>query len=305
MKNIKKMKGLSLKGSNLKGFTLIELVVVMAILVSLLTAILQLMEPVEEAYRDSTIYEQQRTVENGIISYIAESTRYARAISIIDQNVGIDTDNNGSADIHPNNLTAAANYFINKNSLKVSDYKNIEVIVIDRGTKFQYKGTQVQGRLVRLRGLGDTSLTVPSWGPTVTEADLAGPDWNSKDCYMAMGPDYYGDMSFNIVLPNEWSLPAGAPDSAAAPVNQLQRGFDIFVTPKTAKKNIETKTSGTVTSMNYFVNPAFIDYQTYLPSSSVLSGTYPSGHDNSKPVAGTTGSSEELDTYILFLRPDV
>lgn len=291
------------KLKSLKGFTLVELIVVMAILVSLLTAILQLMEPVQEAYRDSTIYEQQRTVENGIISYIAESTRYAKAISIIDEGVGIDTNNDGSADIYPNNLNAAANYFINKNNLGVSNYKDIEVIVIDRSTKFQYKGKDVQGRLVRIRGLD----TVPSWGATVTEADLAGTSWNTKACYMAMGPNYYGDMSFDIVLPNEWkdTLPEGALDGKADPVNQLQRGFDIEVSPKSAKKGIETKTNGSVTSMNYFVTPTFIDYQTYLPSSNVTTGSYPTGHDNSKPVAGTTGTSEELDTYILFLRPDV
>lgn len=295
------------KLKKLKGFTLIELIVVMAILVSLLTAILQLMDPVKEAYRDSTIYEQQRTVENGIISYIAESTRYAKAISIIDEGVGIDTDNNGSLDSHPNNLQAAANYFINKNNLQVSDYKNIEVIVIDRSTKFQYKGKDVQGRLVRIRGLGNSSLTVPSWGATVSEADLESSAWNTKACYMAMGPDYYGDMSFDIVLPNKWedNLPEGAPDGTADAINQLQRGFDIEVSPRTPKKTIETKTNGSVTSMNYFVTPAFIDYQTYLPNSMHVSGALPTARDNSHMIPGMVGDGYELDTYIFFLRPDV
>lgn len=285
------------KLKKLKGFTLIELIVVMAILVSLLTAILQLMEPVQEAYRDSTIYEQQRTVENGIISYIAESTRYAKAISIIDEGVGIDTNNDGSADIYPNNLNAAANYFINKNNLGVSNYKDIEVIVIDRSTKFQYKGKDVQGRLVRIRGLD----TVPSWGATVTEADLAGTSWNTKACYMAMGPNYYGDMSFDIVLPNEWA--DSDSDGTAEAVNQLQRGFDIVVNPKTPKKNIDTVTNGSVTSMNYFVSPATIDYQTFIPDPT--SGTLPGSVSFKQgALAGKTDSSnEEIDTYIFFLRP--
>ena len=284
---------------SLKGFTLIELIIVMAILVSLLTAILQLMEPVHEAYRDSTIYEQQRTIENGIISYIAESTRYAKAISIIDQNVPIDTNTDNSPDINPNNLNAAANYFINKNGLQVADYKNIEVIVIDRSTKFEYKGQEVKGRLVRIRGLGTTSLDVPSWGATVTEADLAGPNWTTRKCYMAMGPDYYGDMSFDIILPNEWKDTNS--DSTAEAINQLQRGFDIVVNPKTAKRNIDTVTNGSVTSMNYFVSPATIDYQTYVYP--VTSGSLPSDRwlVNSR-VAGTE-SHEENDTYIFFLRP--
>lgn len=285
---------------SLKGFTLIELIVVMAILVSLMTAILQLMEPVQEAYRDSTIYEQQRTVENGIISYIAESTRYAKAISIIDQGINIDTDNDGSADIFGvSNLTAAANYFINKNGLAVADYKNIEVIVIDRSTKFKYKGKDVQGRLVRIRGLGTSSLDVPSWGATVTEADLASTNWNTRKCYVAMGPEYYGDMSFDIILPNEWA--DSDSDGTAEAVNQLQRGFDIVVNPKTAKKNIDTVTNGSVTSMNYFVSPATIDYQTFIPSPT--SGSLPGSVSFKQDALAGKESHKENDTYIFFLRP--
>lgn len=287
------------KLKSLKGFTLVELIVVMAIMVSLLTAILQLMEPVQEAYKDSTVYEQQRTVENGIISYIAESTRYAKAISIIDQNVSIDTDNDGSSDIAPNNLDAAANYFINKNGLQVADYKNIEVIVIDRSTVFKYKGKDVQGRLVRMRGLGTGSLSVPSWGATVTESDLASTAWTTKSCYMAMGPDYYGDLSFDIILPNEWA--DSDSDGTAEAVNQLQRGFDIIVNPRTPKRDIETVTNGSVTSMNYFVSPATIDYQTYIPDP--VSGSLPGSVSFKYGGLAGKDSYENNDTYIFFLRP--
>lgn len=297
------------KLKKLKGFTLVELIVVMAVLVSILTSILQLMEPVKEAYRDSTIYEQQRTVENSIISYIAESTRYAKAISIIDEGVSIDTDGDGSGDTNPNNLNAAVNYFINKNGLKTADYKDIEIIVIDRKTKFQYKGKDVQGRLVRMRGV---TGTVPSWGATVTEAELKGTNWTTKKCYMAMGPDYYGDMSYEILLPSDWSdtLTPAQTDSNGKyfPVNQLQRGFDIVVSPKTAKKGVDTLTKGSVTCMNYFVTAATIDYQTYITTNNSEKSLMPDKF-NMKRKGALAGKSEAgnetKDTYIIFLRPDV
>lgn len=293
---------------HLKGFTLIELIVVMAIMVSLLTAILQLMEPVQEAYRDSTIYEQQRTVENGIISYIAESTRYAKAISIIDEGIKIDKDNNGSGDDPAiSDLSAAVNYFINKNGLASTDYDKLEIIVIDRKTKFKYKGKDVQGRIVRLRGYDTGSM---SWTASVSESDLAGTDWNTKKRYMAMGPSYYGDMSYDILLPSDWSDTLDPPEKDASgkyyPLNQLPRGFDIVVSPKTAKKGVETVTNGSVTCMNYFVSPATIDYQTYITTNNTDSTLMPEKFNMSRKGAlAGTDSHEEINTYIIFLRPDL
>lgn len=288
------------KMKKLKGFTLIELIIVMALMVSILTAILQLMDPVQEAYRDSTIYEQQRTVENSIISYIAESTRYAKAISILDQGVNADTDKNGSGDFNIANLQSAANYFIDKNNLKAADYPNIQVIVIDRSTEFEYKNTTVKGRIIRIKGLPGGNA--PTWGSTVTESDLQGSDWNTAARYVAMGPSYYGDMSFDIILPNDWLTDTDS-DGNLDPDNQLKRGFDIQVSMKTPKKSIQTSTTGSVTNMNYFVTADIIDYQTFIPTPST--GTLPAKVTYRQGALAGKDSHEEADTYIFFLRPDV
>lgn len=81
-----------------KGFTLIELIIVMAILTILMAAIMQMFKPIRETYVDATLYENQRTVQNGVIQYISESVRYAT-------DMGIYTKNNTS------NVTEAVNAF--------------------------------------------------------------------------------------------------------------------------------------------------------------------------------------------------
>ena len=280
------------KIKKLKGFTLIELVIVMAILVSLLTAILQLMEPVQEAYRDSTIYEQQRTVENGIISYIAENTRYAQSLSIIDQGMSVKFKDGSSYTV--NSEEDAVKYFRDYNGLKDDPVTNakIQIIRIDRSTIYKYGSTECTGRLIRRRGWNST-YSAASGTVTDNEVDTS---WATKNYYMAMGSAYYGRASYDIQLPNQWIDLDG--DGNKDRKNQLQMGFDIDVSPKTPQKTIDTKSSGSVTVMNYKINEnvELIDYQTFSPDLDSSTG-------KCGPVAGTD-SNENKDTYIVFIRPN-
>ena len=66
----------------LKGFTLLELIIVMAILTILMAAIMQMFKPIRETYVDATLYESQRAAQNGIITYIGESVRYSTDLAI-------------------------------------------------------------------------------------------------------------------------------------------------------------------------------------------------------------------------------
>ena len=75
----------------IKGFTLIELIIVMAIMTILMAAIMQMMKPIRSTYLDSTFYESQRNTQNGMVQYLTESLRYATNLGIYNQNAGATT----------------------------------------------------------------------------------------------------------------------------------------------------------------------------------------------------------------------
>ena len=54
--------------SKFKGFTLVELILVMAIMSILMLAIMNMFKPIREIYVDSTQYEAQRTAQNGVFN---------------------------------------------------------------------------------------------------------------------------------------------------------------------------------------------------------------------------------------------
>ena len=74
----------------LKGFTLIELIVVMAILSILVTGIMQMFKPIRETYIDSALTESRRNTQTGVVTYIAESLRFATDVGIYNS-VAVDT----------------------------------------------------------------------------------------------------------------------------------------------------------------------------------------------------------------------
>lgn len=276
-----------------KGFTLIELIIVMAIFVSVLTCILQLMDPIREAYSDSTVYEQQRTVEGGIISYITESVRYADRISICDQGITTKeyTYNGSTMTRNISSESDAVNYFCEKNGIDMSDsdkMKTIQVIRIDRST--DYDG--YYGRLIRRNGWNSAKS---SFSGTMTNDAVSA--YDTKELYMAMGPAYYGKNTYEIVLPNEKGYymhydPIGNPipdsDLDEDNVSQLPKGFDVHVSVDNLRRNISTKMEGSVTIMNYKINITDIDYETSSQTDFGASGT----------------GSEKKDTYIVFTRPN-
>lgn len=201
-----------IKKKNVKGFTLIELIIVMAIMTILMAALMQMMKPIRRTFVDSTLYEAQRNTQNGITQYLSESTRYATNLGIYQPGENA-TYNVGSVSVtrSVSNVTSAVNYFLDDvsgktaadnmpnstektqaqkaaNKVRAQLESKVQVITIDNGTSYTYNGASCTGRI--LRNKQPTTLSA-QWETSGTVG-----------CRMALSPAYYGDSSYTISFEN-------------------------------------------------------------------------------------------------------
>ncbi len=176
----------------IKGFTLVELIIVMAIFAILMAAIMQMFKPIRDTYVDSTLYETQRTAQNGVIQYITESVRFATDMGIY--NSGVST-----ADDAVKKFTEAyLEAYKVTDPAKITDVTNIlkgqaEIIVIDNTNTTYGQSSTLYGRLVRRKLVKKAS---GGYEDTITD------DYKNKPDYarLALGDAYYGDNVYSIGL---------------------------------------------------------------------------------------------------------
>lgn len=185
--------------SKLKGFTLVELIVVMALMSILMLAIMKMFQPIRNTYVDTTQYEAQRTVQNGIIQYISESVRFSTDMGIYNKNVSnassavdefvkaycIDngiTDTSGNALAPYDDSGELTNI---KNEIK--KYADVIVIANDNNNAHTYSSKTYTGRLLRRKS---QNTAIPE--PSLTTAAPTN-DWR-----IALGEAYYGSNTYSI-----------------------------------------------------------------------------------------------------------
>lgn len=156
-----------MKNKHLKGLTLIELVIVMAIIGIIVMGILNFFKPIRQVFVDSTVYEQQRTVQTGIAEYITESTRYCN-------NMGIYSKSQVA------NRTGAINAFCSLTGLSATD-KRIHVITINNTSSYTYKNKTYTGRILMYR-----------YNPN--------PSVKAFQQYLVFGNAYYGGANYSIAI---------------------------------------------------------------------------------------------------------
>ncbi|MDE5577367.1 MAG: type II secretion system GspH family protein, partial [Oscillospiraceae bacterium] len=184
----------------LKGFTLMELIIVMAILTILMAAIMRMFKPIRETYVDSTLYENQRTVQNGIIQYVNESLRYATDVGIY---------NTPDKSSMQQAVEEFADAYCHKNSSanKSTVMNEAEVIIIDNEKTYTFNGKKCTGRLLRRNNVGDAS-------------------WNeSTNTRLALGAAYYGENSYAIKI----TQPIETTDAVAALDWRADEGIKMTV----------------------------------------------------------------------------
>ena len=106
-----------MKRTNRSGFTLIELVVVMALLGIMMGAILRLLDPIKNIYNSTYNTVNTKTTGENMISFVEDKTRYSTNMLILENYVGV-------PQITPNEASNSAQVGTEEN-----DYT--DVIVID------------------------------------------------------------------------------------------------------------------------------------------------------------------------------
>lgn len=264
-----------MKKNVVRGFTLVELIVVMAIMTILMAAIMHFVKPVRSTYIDTIRYESQRNVHDGIEQYITESVRYATDIGFYNSDYGsardvVEAEEDFLKSV--TGLTPQQYASLPSSDPKKADYENkrnrLDVITIDNSTLYTYGGYDYTGRIIRKKVKDPTGKT---------EQLIASTDEKpgSATGRLALGEGFYGDMTYSITL------------GTSVPGELTVYVSNVFTT---SSKSIRTYDEGDP----YF----FTNLTVALPNIS-LKGSYDStDYDSTAGHLSSWGKS-----YIVFLNP--
>ena len=205
----------------IKGFTLIELIIVMAIMAIIMAALLNIMKPIRRTYVDSTLYESQRNAQSGITRYISESIRYSVSLGVYTKGASATYDVGSATGLSRSvgSVSDAVTYFLDDvsgltvaNALPTTDPKRanavkvagelkkdllqkVRIITIDNtADAYTFNNEDFTGRLLRSKTPSTTTLTAA----TTDWEDVTKKDY----CRLALGAGYYGATDYTIKLEN-------------------------------------------------------------------------------------------------------
>lgn len=217
----------------IKGFTLIEMIVVMAILGILMAALMNFYRPVRQTFVDSTMIEDMRTTQNGILTYLTESVRYAENLIIYDDGARV-TNSSGTVKTI-DSPKAAYEMFIDQNSISSDNSKErVQVIVINRSDGYDNTGHHVGSRKAGYGGRLVTNILRVRENPTdplkITAKDFptAG-GMLSSDTFMVLGGGYYGNSDYAIFIDKSKTWPNGTYGSSDETINITNGGITFAV----------------------------------------------------------------------------
>ena len=262
----------------LKAFTLIELIVAIAVFGILMTGIVKMIEPLSSTATSAAVLNNQRTVENSIVTYIGENVRYANNLAIIE---------GGTAD-------EAVNKFISLKPANIDGYEidytvtanknKIRVIAFDGKNKYKFKGNettdpwQFYGRLISTTEGRSGSLNFTSGLKS---------DGNSNQ-YLVFGNEYYaqGDYYLDARICNGLLC--------------LSVYSDYYYTPKKTSKFSSTANTPTRGSFELRTMKNKID--SGAPTTNVYACLKSSQSDNTDNKANSKSNSEVI--YFVYTMPD-
>lgn len=223
----------------IKAFTLVELIVVMAIMGILMAALMNFYKPIRETYVDSTMIENMRSTQDGILEYLTENVRYADRMLIFDSGANYSTEYEFTVEttdmegnpveeikkipvskninspkdayeafcvqfgfIKQRGSSAPASYVIDDTKYEKT-LKNIHIIVINRSNGY-VNGIKASSRSAGYNGRIITNIIANDRITANLFTDPAGARTASStatgDSYMALGGAYYGNYDYGIFI---------------------------------------------------------------------------------------------------------
>ena len=231
-----------------KGFTLVELIIVMAILTILMAAIMHMFKPIRTTYLDATLYESQRTTQNGMIQYIGESVRYSTALGLYTKDkapsASAAVDEFTKAYLKANGVYPAGNsegkpadpdYSAKYSNTLEKMQRDAEIIIIDNANTYVYNGIGSKGRILRKKFIDDSGKN-----KKVTDSEYANEKSSDDGWRLALGAPYYGDKNYTVVFE------CGDSDKTISPTNPWVASDGIGIKVTSASKLGRTSTGSVV-----------------------------------------------------------
>lgn len=170
-----------------KAFTLVELIVAIAVFGILMAGVVKMVEPLSSTAANASVLNNQRNVENAIVTYIGENLRYASNLAIIQ---------GGTADqaVQKFIALAPADYqgmqIDYSNTPQGTANKNkIRVIAFDGSNAYSYKNQSFTGRVISKTEGKPTSLDF-------SYANLSSD--GTKNQYLVFGDAYYAQGDYYL-----------------------------------------------------------------------------------------------------------
>lgn len=187
----------------LKAFTLIELIVVIAILGILMAGIMRMYSPVQSLYSDSQAISNSQSVENAIAGYIVNNTRNATNLWVYTDMASADAAiqdflDKGPSVVVKDTTTGSPTYgrMIGRTAVK----EDIYCICVNHATDYTVDGNAVASNNKAFRG----RLVSKVKGSTAScsETQSAFKYDGTSGSYMVFGSAYYGTADYFVKLDN-------------------------------------------------------------------------------------------------------
>lgn len=269
--------GSKLKNKNKKGFTLVELIVVVCIFGIIMGAILNMIKPTQQIYNDTDATMETNLKGSGLANYLDDHLRYSTNILVLKDYCGVP------------DVSAIG-------TLGGDTTPYDSCIVIDNNNLRGYSLTNYSG--------DDTDTAQKRMGATgclIDVSKITSGGFNFNNSKVAMGVDYYDVYKYDItagintiddMYTLDFSIDAYQPD--------YSNGSYTYVKTKYSKEASVNLTNINIDKGDTYKMRGFIDFSTAADYTTYPQATAPSGATAQQSVYYDTTNADNTYTYIFY-----